>query len=446
MKKLILSSLLILISAVSLSAEVNFDKVFSDSTLRMDYIFSGSHNHTDVALRRASRHKGWAGRRVNLSSTPWHGNGQVCIIDSLSGDTIYLQAFSSLFQEWQNTQEAKHGYSAFEDVRNLPLPRRSAYIVIELFNSRREKVASCSWLYRPGDILIADWSNIKPPRHRVLHSATDPSRAINVAIVAEGFTKSEMGKFRKYAKNTVEAIFSHEPFKSRKEQFNFVAVELPSQETGVSVPHEGRWVKTPLSSHYDTFYSPRYLTTGNMFDLHDCLTGVPYEHIIILANSKVYGGGGIYNTYTITTTDNPKFAPVVVHEFGHSFGGLGDEYFYESDAANDTYPTDVEPWEPNITTLVDFDSKWKSLLNPSTPIPTTKSAPKAEPRENTSHAPVPAGWESSLLGVYEGAGYSARGVYRPWDRCRMRDNDWPAFCPACRRAIDTVILHHAVER
>lgn len=445
MKK-ILASALMLLTATAAMADKPFESTFADSTLRVDFIFSGTNDKTDVALRRMSRHKGWSGRRVNLSTPVWHGNGQVSLVDSLSGDTIYRQSFSSLFQEWQGTQEASERHDAFEDSRNLPLPRRAAYVVLDLYNSRRERVATSRTLYRPDDILVADRSGIKPPKYTTVHSASDPTRPINVAIVGEGFTKKEMGNFRKYARRTVDAIFSHEPFKSRKDLFNFVAVELPSEESGVSVPHEGRWVRTPLSAHYDTFYSPRYLTTGNIFDLYDRLTGVPYEHIIILANSPVYGGGGIYNTYTITTTDNPKFAPVVVHEFGHSFGGLADEYFYETDVMNDTYPTDVEPWEPNITTLVDFDSKWKPLLDPSAPVPTPNEAPTAAPRGGAPHPPVPADWEQSPLGVYEGAAYSSRGIYRPLDRCRMRDNDWPAFCPACRRAIDTVILHNTTQR
>lgn len=409
----------------SASAAVKFEESFRDSTLRADFIFSGMHDCSDISLRAMSHTPGWAGRRVNLSDIPWHGNGQVSVVDSLSGDTIYRQAFSSLFQEWQSTPEAKVSPMAYEASYIVPLPKRSAYVTVELFNTRRERVGHSSALYRPDDILVADRGAVKPHPYTYIHRAANPDQAIDIAIVAEGFTKGEMKKFRKEAQRTVDAIFSHEPFKSNKDKFNFIAVELPSQESGVSVPRENKWRRSALSSHYDTFYSVRYLTTSAIFALFDGLTNIPFEHIIILANSPTYGGGGIYNTYTITSTTNPKFVPVTVHEFGHSFGGLGDEYFYDDDLMSGSYPLDIEPWEPNITTLVDFDSKWKALVPDSVPTPT----PAAE-------------WEKYPIGVFEGAGYSSRGLYRPADRCRMRDNDWPGFCPACIEAIEKVIRHH----
>ncbi|MDE6430560.1 MAG: M64 family metallopeptidase, partial [Duncaniella sp.] len=162
-------------------------------------------------------------------------------------------------------------------------------------------------------------------------------------------------------------------------------------------------------------------------DIHNAISGIPYEHIIILANTDEYGGGGIYNSYTLTTARHKNFRPVVVHEFGHSFGGLADEYFYEQEQ-EESYPLDVEPWEPNITTLVDFDSKWKHLVKEETPVPT--------PEKSAAIYPV---------GVYEGGGYTFKGVYRPADRCRMRDNDWPVFCPACEEALANLIDFYAGE-
>ncbi|MDE5838826.1 MAG: M64 family metallopeptidase, partial [Paramuribaculum sp.] len=220
----------------------------------------------------------------------------------------------------------------------------------------------------------------------------------------------------------VEEILSYEPFRNHREDFNFVAVATPSADSGVSVPRLKDWKNTAFSSHFSTFYSDRYLTTDKVFTINDALKGIPYEHIIILANTDEYGGGGIYNSYTLTAARHPMFRPVVVHEFGHSFGGLADEYFYTGDVMEDTYPQDVEPWEPNITTLRDFDSKWKSLIKPGTPVPT--------PVEKADQYPI---------GVYEGGGYSFKGVYRPADECRMRNNTYPTFCPACTAAIDSLI-------
>ena len=187
-----------------------------------------------------------------------------------------------------------------------------------------------------------------------------------------------------------------------------MAVASPSEDSGVSIPRLGQWRSTAFYSHFSTFYSDRYLTTSRLKDLHDALAGIDYEHIIVLANTDEYGGGGIYNSYTLTTTHHEDFRPVVVHEFGHSFGGLADEYFYEEDMMSDTYPTDVEPWEPNVTTRVDFASKWQDMIPEGTPLPT--------PVED---------FNTHKIGLYEGAAYSlarttagcARTTIPPSVRC-----------------------------
>ena len=207
-----------------------------------------------------------------------------------------------------------------------------------------------------------------------------------------------------------------------KDRFNIVAVASPSDDSGVSVPRLGEWKHTAFNSHFSTFYSDRYLTTRRVKSIHDALAGIPYEHIIILANTEEYGGGGIYNAYTLTTAHHPMFRPVVVHEFGHSFGGLADEYFYNDDVMTDTYPLDTEPWEQNISTRVDFASKWEDMLVKGTPVPTPVSEQAKYP-----------------VGVYEGGGYSAKGIFRPADNCRMRTNEHPTFCPVCQRALQRLI-------
>ena len=220
-----------------------------------------------------------------------------------------------------------------------------------------------------------------------------------------------MEVFYKDAAFAVECILSHEPFRSMKERLNFVAVGVESEQSGVSVPREGDWRSTALGSHFDTFYSARYLTTLNLFTLHDILSGIPYEHIIILANTSTYGGGGIYNSYVLSAAHHAKTAPVVVHEFGHSFGGLADEYFYD-DQYEEFYHPDVEPWEPNITTLNDWGAKWKDLVG------------------------------KDGVGYFEGGGYQSKGVWRPCEDCRMRTNENPRFCPVCERAIERVIRYN----
>ena len=399
----------------------DFNTYFNDSTLRVDYQFAGDAANQHVMLDRQSKFAGWSGRRHSLDRVPLTGNGTVTLIDIASGDTIYRHSFSSLFHEWLSTQEALTTPRAMQNSFVVPLPKAPAKVEIELLDSRHRPMASMSHTYRPDDELVAI-TGTKPLPHRYLHKGGDSSEAIDVAILAEGYTAAEMDSFYHHAQTAVNEILSYEPFRSRADRFNFIAVETPSADSGVSVPRLGDWKNTAFSSHFSTFYSDRYLTTSSLRDIHEALAGIPYEHIIILANTDEYGGGGIYNSYTLTAARHPLFRPVVVHEFGHSFGGLADEYFYEADVMLDTDPLDVEPWEPNITTLCDFKSKWQPILAPGTPVPT--------PVADKDKYPV---------GVYEGGGYSFKGVYRPADECRMRNNTYPTFCPACTRALTQLI-------
>ena len=221
-----------------------------------------------------------------------------------------------------------------------------------------------------------------------------------------------------------------------QDRFNILAVELASRDGAVSVPKEGLWTETALSSQFSTFYSDRYLTTLRLRQLHDKLAGIPYEHIIILANTDVYGGGGIFNSYTLTTAHHAKFANVVVHEFGHSFGGLADEYYYD-DQYEQYYNSDTEPWEPNLTTLVDFDSKWKDMIpaGVETPTPAPVDAPtsKMDDQQEKAVEMLPP------VGLYEGGGYMSKGVWRGSFDCRMHTNSCPDFCPVCRRSLERII-------
>lgn len=404
------------------SSEV-FDRNFKDATLRLDYILSATPSgERGVYLLGQSSIDGWAGRRHNLEKLPLQGAGVVTVCSDATGDTLYRTSFSSLYNEWLSTEEALQVAKGFEHSVLVPFPKEAAKISIEILDNRHRPIAKATHRVDPKDILIAKKGRGARPEHRYILRSGDPSEVIDVAILAEGYTKAEMDSFYRHAEIAVEAILSHEPFKSKADKFNFVAVATPSEDSGVSVPRLDDWKSTAFASHYSTFYSDRYLTTMNIRKVHDAIAGIHYEHIIILANTDEYGGGGIYNSYTLTTARHPNFRPVVTHEFGHSFGGLADEYFYETDVMSDTYPLDVEPWEPNITTLVDFDSKWKEIIPEGTPQPTSP--------EDAGKYPV---------GLYEGGGYSFKGVYRPADRCRMRDNLWPVFCPACQRSLSNLI-------
>ncbi len=400
----------------------NFADYFQNKTLRVDYIFTGDATQQAIYLDELSQLPTWAGRQHHLSELPLEGNGQIIMKDLASKQCIYKTSFSSLFQEWLSTDEAKETAKGFENTFLLPYPKQPVEIEVTLYSPRKKTMATYKHIVRPNDILIhkRGVSHVTP--HRYMLQSGNEKDCIDVAILAEGYTEKEMDIFYQDAQHTCESLFSYEPFRSMKGKFNIVAVASPSTDSGVSVPRENLWKETTVHSHFDTFYSDRYLTTSRVKSIHNALAGIPYEHIIILANTDVYGGGGIYNSYTLTTAHHPMFKPVVVHEFGHSFGGLADEYFYEDDVMTDTYPLDIEPWEQNISTQVNFASKWKDILPSGTPIPTPITERKEYP-----------------VGVYEGGGYSAKGIYRPAYDCRMKTNSYPEFCPVCQRAIRRMI-------
>lgn len=420
MKKHILF-LLCLIAVASTRAQVFADH-FADKTLRVDYIFNGNASGQAICLDGLSALPTWAGRKHHLAELPLQGNGQIVMRNAASGKTIYTTSFSSLFQEWLETDEARNVTKGFENTFLLPYPLQPVEIEITLLDPRRNVRASMKHIVHPNDVLIEQKGNSHITPHKYLLHNDSPEKCIDVAILAEGYTPQEMQTFYEDADIACKSIFDHEPFKSMKKRFNVVAVASPSTDSGVSVPRLNEWKHTAFGSHFSTFYSDRYLTTSRVKAIHDALAGIPYEHIIILANTEEYGGGGIYNSYTLTTAHHPMFRPVVVHEFGHSFGGLADEYFYDNDVMTDTYPLDIEPWEQNISTQVDFAAKWKDMLSENTPVPT--------PAEVSENYPT---------GVYEGGGYSAKGIFRPAENCRMRTNEYPAFCPVCQRALRRII-------
>ena len=414
-----LAIILMCIVAKAATAQV-FDDYFEDKTLRIDYIFSGNSSSQAISLDQLNQSPRWYGKRNNLSEVPVEGNGAIIVREHSKENIIYKNSFSTLFQEWLTTDEAKTTIKAFENVFLVPMPKDTVDITVELRNNRREVVASMTHIVNPKDILIRHIGEHKTPYETMLQAA-DTTRCINIAFVAEGYTREEMPIYIEDVKKSIDALFSHEPFKSRKEVFNIIAVEPASEESGTSVPRKGIWKRTALGSHFDTFYTERYLTTLHLKRLHDVLAGLPYEHIIVLVNTEVYGGGGILNSYNLSAAHHAKTLPVVVHEFGHSFAGLADEYAYDNEPIP-MYPADIEPWEPNITTLKDFHGKWEQMISKKTPVPTPADKKYAD-----------------AVGVYEGAGYSLNGVYRPMQDCRMRTNENPTFCPVCQKAINNLI-------
>ena len=390
-----------------------FSDYFEDSTLRIDYIFAGDIDSQEIYVDELSVIPQWYGRHQHLSELPLRGNGMITVRSHRDGSIIYRHSFSTLFQEWLATAEAKQTRKSFENVFLVPFPKDTIDVRVELFDSHQRLTTALEHQVSPTDILISHKGQ-HPTPYYIINRAKDSLNCIHIAYLAEGYKADEMEQYLEDCRVATEALFAHEPFTSFRDRFQIVAVLSESKESGVSEPGNGIWRQTALGSHFDTFYSQRYLTTLHLKQVHDLLAGVPYEHIIILANTEHYGGGGIYNSYNLSYTRGKHFKPVVVHEFGHSFGGLGDEYPYGDD--DPYYFPDTEPWEPNLTTLSDFDSKWKDMMG-------------TDPR----------------IGLFEGGGYLSKGVYRPCDNCRMRTNEEPEFCPVCQRALTRLINFYIGE-
>lgn len=405
-KLYILAALLLV--CYSLHAQ-RFEQHFQDKTLRLDYIFSGTRQTQHIALDALSVSPRWYGKRARLAEVPVEGNGQVTVRDHKTGEVIYRNSFSTLFQEWQQEPEALHVERSFENVFLVPMPKDTVDITIDLRDNRRQVRTALTHQVAPTDILIRHTGERLVTPYVTIQQAADTTRCIHLAFLAEGYRAEDMPTFIADVHTAVEAIFAHEPFKSMRQRFNIVAVQSESVDSGASEPGKGIWRNTALHSHWDTNYSERYLTTSHLKDIHNLLDGIPYEHILVLVNSDRYGGGGILNSYLLSSIHNQWSKPVVVHEFGHSFAGLADEYAYEDDEVN-IYPLDVEPWEKNITTKVDFHGKWEDMIG-----------------------------KDKKAGLFEGAGYKMKGVYRGFHDCRMRTNQTPDFCPACQRALSNLI-------
>lgn len=414
-----------------MAQKVVYEEWFDDATLRVDYTFVGTSRTQSIALDELRSSDGWYGRRVNLDGVPVRGNGQITMMDAESGKTIYRMSFSTLFQEWQTSEEASRTTKAFENVFQLPMPRRDVDVRVQLYNTHDEVSADYTHRVKVDDILIHPIPTTPVADHRVLWQGGDSKEAIDLVILAEGYTEAERDVFYADAQVACDELLKYEPFASYRNSFNVIAVALESAESGVSIPHKNVWKNTALASSFDTFYSNRYLTTLRLKQLNNSLAGIPYEHILILANTDNYGGGGIYNSYTLVAAHHKMFKPVTVHEFGHSFAGLADEYFYD-DQYEEFYFPEVEPWEQNITTLKDFSSKWADMLPAGTPVPTPADGLAANDMQH--------------IGVYEGAGYQSKGVYRPFIDCRMRTNEVPQFCAVCQRALSRIIDFYTKEQ
>lgn len=412
---------LFLLFPVLLNAQTDYNKYFKDKALRFDFLLGGNNQEVFVYPQQVKEEPYWAGNKSNLVDIFNYGSYRFRVFDQKSDSLIFSKGFSTLFQEWQTTAEAKQMERTFYQAAIFPFPKREVRLEIDA----RQWDGNFKTIYK---------TDIDPKNYFILHESVDsyetfeiidngkPDKKVDIVVLAEGYQERDKQKFLDDVKRVSSYLFEEEPFRSEKEKFNIRAVFTPSVDEGTDIPGEHIYKNTHFNSGFYTFDLPRYLTTSDMKRVYDAASLVPYDQIYVLVNSERYGGGGFYNFVTVCTAGNELTKEVFVHEFGHGFAGLGDEYYNSTVAYEDFYNLEVEPWEPNLTTLVDFDNKWKAMLEEETPVPT----PRKEKFNKT-------------VGVFEGGGYMSKGIYSPYMDCRMKSNESKGFCPVCEEAIRKTI-------
>ncbi|NPA37486.1 MAG: peptidase M64 [Chlorobi bacterium] len=420
MKNIITLLLLFFIIHVSCISQQKFNNYFEDASLRIDFMLTGNSESQAAYLLNLKKEPYWGGPKKNLIDKFGYGEYRLNVFDVSSGEKIYTYGFCTLFEEWRTTTEAKERSKAFYQTVTCPYPRNSIRIEIKA----RNHDGSYSVLYEtkisPSSLEI---NRDKPINAKVTKLVDNgPSnKNVDIAFIAEGYTEEEQDKFIEDIKRLTGYLFSFPPYDKLKDKFNIWAIGAISEQSGCDDPGKGIWVNTAVNSSFNTFGIDRYLESYDVRSIRDYAANAPYDQIYVLVNTKKYGGGGIYNHFSLTSADNIYSKQVFIHEFGHAFAGLGDEYYTSDVAYNDYFNKKIEPWQPNLTTLVDFDSKWKDMLAKDTPVPTPPT-------------------DTFKVGVYEGAGYSAKGIYRPAINCRMKTNEAKGFCPVCQKAITDMVL------
>lgn len=413
-----------LVTPVTSRAQVNisFDDYFEAKTLRVDYLLAGDSKSEIAYFMQMKEEPVWGGPHNNLTDPFGYGTYRYSAYDSATKTLLFSRGFSTLFQEWKGTNEAKSMKRAYPMTAVMPFPKNTIRFVIEKRSFETNEFELLFERFINSTDYFISRESVRPCKFTKIKDSGAPRDHVDVAFVSEGYTSIEMDKFRKDAQRICDYFMTVAPYAENSGSFNFYAVESPSEESGVTIPGKDIYVNTNIHSSFYTFDMDRYLTTSDTKSVYDIAANVPYDVIFVLVNSKRYGGGGFYNHYGQSTVDHQLSNIVSIHEFGHEFAGLADEYYNSEITYSDYYNLKFEPWEPNITTRVNFDLKWKSMISAGTPIPT--------PREEKF---------KGVTGLFEGGGYLSKGIYSPVMDCRMKTNEAPAFCPACQGAIRRMI-------
>jgi hypothetical protein len=445
--------------------DVRYEDYFAANTLRLDYYHSGNSKEEYFAYDQVVSDGKWPGSKTQLIDRLELGLYIFRVIDKNSGQLLYSRGFASIFGEWQTTPEADSVWGTFSESLRFPWPLKPVILLLEKRNAENKFEPIWSQEIDPSSrqVTNAEFSSVY--RTDIIFEHGDPAQKVDLVILGDGYTAAEMSKFRADATRLTNALFSAEPFKSRKTDFNVRAVETPSLVSGVCKPHHNEYKRTPLSVHYSSFDSERYALSYDNHTIRNVASVVPYDFTIILVNEQTYGGGGIYNLYTTVSADN-KFADyIMIHELGHHVAALADEY-YTSSVAYEVPEIKIEPWETNITALFDKKNlKWKDLVEEGIPVPTPWNKDAFDKfgyeiqkeRDSIRNAMLPESVMENLfvrqlsgedaffakeqykdkVGAFEGAGYTPKGLYRSQLDCIMYTRHIQ-FCKVCQRSLVNV--------
>jgi len=459
-------------------AAVRFEKYFVDKTMRVDFFHTGIKNKEIVSLDKVYEEPAllthqrqlWSGNKHNLIDTLNLGKYLVKVSDVATNQLIFSRGFCSLFGEWQTTDEAEKGiYRTFHESVLFPFPKKMIQLTIAARDADNFFQDIFSTVIDPNSRFINREARRYNFQTGALFKHGDPDQKVDLAILADGYQHNEMKLFRQDIKRLLDVLFDTLPFKTRKKDFNVWYVESLSLDSGIDEPRRNNWRQTALGASYNSFDSPRYVLSFENRQIRDIASLVPYDQIYIVVNSERYGGGGIFNLYSTCYArdkgENSQWWPeyVFVHEFGHAFAGLGDEYYSSEVAYNEFYPLTVDPWEPNVAILKNGTVKWNHLIQDETPLPTPwgkaayDSLGKALMTLDRSDSTFKEKYQQvyqqreqlflnqqyrGKVGAFEGSGYSSEGLYRPFIDCIMFSKSLVGFCPVCSTAIEKMIDFH----
>ncbi len=460
--------LLFVCSSVWAQPPATYSRYFTDKTMRVDYFHTGTAKDEYFSLDQAYEEALWPGSKINLLDTLNLGEYLLKVFDLKSNQLIFSRGYATVFGEWQTTEEALNGtFRTFHETLRFPFPKRPVQVVVAARNQKNIFIDKFSTVVEPDSRFVNREQKKSPFAIKPFLKNGEPGKKVDLLIIGDGYTQEELAKFRSDVNRYTQTLFKNQPFKERKSDFNVWMIEAISQESGIDDPRENKWRQTALDASYNAFDSQRYVLTFSNKEVRNLSAIAPYDYIYILVNTKRYGGG-IFNSFATCYTGSQNSDPdwwsdyVFVHEFGHLFAGLADEYYTSDVSYLEFYPKNVEPWEPNITRLLDVKHpKWAEWIKPDTQIPTSWSKaeydslnavlrklsqndPKDKEKSEQIRKQVQKllSLRANLVGCFEGAGYASKGIYRPAIDCKMFSKTVGPFCPVCEKAIERMIDFH----